>query len=394
MGPASPSAATAGGEVAGRGWALYRPFLGLFGSIFASYLALAAFLPALPVWSRDALGIGGFWIGVAVTATAAAAFLTRPVAGALAERAGYRRTMVAGAILVALGSAGFLLPLPLPLAAVIALRLVQGVGEGAVFTAGAVWIVRRVPAERRGRLVGLYGLAMWSGITLGAIAGAALMQAVGVSAVWLFATAAPLVGGLGCLGVAAPPPVAQARRIVFLPRAAFGPGASLALAAAGFAALAAFAVLHLEARGVAGGVLALNAFSAAYVLVRLVLGDLPDRLGPRRVAVACAVVEAVGLAVVATAASLPAAVVGGLVMGAGFSLLYPALALIAIAGAPADQQGAALGAYTSFWDIGLGLSGPLLGAVAAAGGYPAAYWTAVGFALLAALTATGARLSR
>jgi len=59
-------------------------------------------------------------------------------------------------------------------------------------------------------------------------------------------------------------------------------------------------------------------------------------------------VEAVGLLIVAMAPDLPVVILGGLVMGAGLSLLFPSLALIVINRTDKSQQGAALGAFTSF----------------------------------------------
>ncbi len=58
--------------------------------------------------------------------------------------------------------------------------------------------------------------------------------------------------------------------------------------------------------------------------------------------------EAVGLLIVAMAPDLPVVILGGLVMGAGLSLLFPSLALIVINRTDKSQQGAALGAFTSF----------------------------------------------
>ena len=53
-----------------------------------------------------------------------------------------------------------------------------------------------------------------------------------------------------------------------------------------------------------------GAFATMVVLTRLVGGDLPDRVGPARVAIGAALVEAVGLATIAVAHSLPVALAG------------------------------------------------------------------------------------
>jgi len=168
-------------------------------------------------------------------------------------------------------------------------------------------------------------------------------------------------------------------------RPALLPGVALALAAAGYAGLAAFVVLLLRARGIHSGVFVLSGYSAVYAGTRLFIGHLPDQLGPRRVAAWSGIGEAVGLLIIAMAPNLPVAVLGGLVMGVGFSLLHPSLALMVMNLTDKSKQGAAIGAYTSFWDLGLGVWGPVTGVVATTFGYPAVF--IVGAACAASATA-------
>ncbi len=372
-----------GASVAPAFQAALPDYVGLCGCLFLCFLALGAYLPVLPLLSKDTLSAGDFTIGLIVTVTAAAAFVTRPIAGNLAERLNYRRVMIGGALLIATGSAFMFAPLSVP--ALVAIRLVHGIGEGAVFTAGAIWIIRLAPENRHGRIIGIYGLSMWSGTTLGALLGAVLQNSVSFSAVWVLAVILPILGALITARVFAPGHGHREQQLFVFPRSVIAPGTSLALAAAGYSGLAAFVVLHLESRGIAGGVAALNAFGATYVVVRLVFGDLPDRVGPKKVAILSACGEAVGLLIVALAPGFWIAVAGGLIMGAGFSLLYPSLVLIALRNTEPERQGAALGAVTSFWDIGLGLSGPLLGLVAHGFGYAMVFGTAMIFAIAAAV---------
>ena len=103
----------------------------------------------------------------------------------------------------------------------------------------------------------------------------------------------------------------------------------------------------------------------------------------------------VGLALIAAAHSLPVAIAGALVMGTGFSLLYPSLALMVVESVDEDRRGSALGAFTAFFDVGFGLGAPLVGAIAAVSTYAAGFWVAAAFAGAGALlTAAGARAAR
>jgi hypothetical protein len=77
--------------------------------------------------------------------------------------------------------------------------------------------------------------------------------------------------------------------------------------------------------------------------------------------------------VVAAATTSSTALAGAAITGASLSLVWPSLALVVMNRARSGAQGAALGAYSSFWDLGIGLAGPLTGALAAWAGYPAVF---------------------
>ncbi|MER5424797.1 MFS transporter [Streptosporangium roseum] len=344
---------------------------GIFGGLFCGYLGLTAAIPVLPGFVRDSFGATDVAVGMVVMATALTALLVRPVSGHLADRYGHRLVMRLGALIVAVGGALYFLPLGLT--GLIGVRLLLGVGEASLFTAGAVWVVSLAPHHRRGQLIGLYGVSMWGGISVGTFLGAMLLP-LGYGAVWGFSVAAALIG-LALISSAPVPPRTEqpSGGHALLVRPALLPGAALALASAGYAGLAAFVVLHLQARGIDSGVVVLSCFSAVYAGTRLFIGHLPDRLGPRRVATWSGVGEAAGLLIIALAPNLTVAVIGSLVMGAGFSLLHPSLALMVMNLTEASKQGAAIGAYTSFWDLGLSVWGPVIGAVATGFGYPAVF---------------------
>src|SRR5207237_2403184 len=114
-----------------------------------------------------------------------------------------------------------------------------------------------------------------------------------------------------------------------------------------------------------------TAFAVAVFASRVAFSRLPDRVGARRTATTAGLLEAIGLAVIAVAKSLVAALVGAVVVGVGFSMLFPSLALMVVGRVGDDRRGSALGAFTAFFDIGVGLGGPLAGATAALAGYPA-----------------------
>jgi MFS family permease len=367
----------------------YRPgvaFAGVFAVTFSALVAVGAVLPVLPRYVHGPLGAGNVAVGVVIGAYAITGLLLRPLAGRLADRRGRKPAVLLGALGVA--ASGFLYLLPLGVGGLIVARLVLGAGEGTVFTAGSAWIVDLAPPGRRGRVIGLYGLAVWAGLSVGPLLGELLLHASGYTLVWLFAGAAPLVGALVALRLPDPfhaRPHPEEHHPLIAPEAV-RPGAALALASLGYATVAAFVVLHLEARGVGHGATVFGAFAATIVLTRLIGGDLPDRLGPARVAVAAALGEAVGLVLIGLAHSLAAALVGAVAMGAAFSLLYPSLSLIVVERIPETRRGAALGTFTAFFDAGVGLGAPLAGIAAVLTDYEGAFLFAAIVAVVSATT--------
>lgn len=363
---------------------------GVFLAALLAFLAIGAALPVLPAYVRGPLHSGDLAVGVVVGAFAITAVVCRPLAGRQADARGRRIVLVAGSLAMALGGALYLLANSV--AALIAARLVVGAGEGAVYTAGATWAVDLAPDDRRGLALGLFGLAVWGGLSLGPLAGELLRSGVGYDAVWIMTALLPLAGAAIAVRLPEPPRAPDAGApgpLAFFPRAAHRPGVALALANVGYAALAGFVVLHLRARGIGGGATVFTAFAVAVFASRLALSRVPDRAGARRTATAAGLLEALGLAIIAIAGSLAVALAGAVVVGVGFSMLFPSLALMVVGEVGDERRGSALGAFTAFFDIGVGLGAPIAGATASLAGYPAVFVLAAAAALCtAALAAT------
>ncbi len=358
-------------------------FAGVFAHTFCGLVAVGAVLPVLPIYVRDVLGEGDVAVGVVIGSYAVSGLLLRPIAGRLADTRGRKATAIAGSLLLSAG--GFLYLPSLGLAGLIVARLVLGAGEGAVYTAGSAWIVDLAPPERRGRVLGLYGLAVWGGLSVGPLLGSLVHNVAGYDEVWLLAALLPLVGALVALALDDPfRPLAHAQPHPLVAPEAVRPGIAVGLAAIGYATVASFVVLLLEGRGVDDGPIVFAAFAGAIVVARLFLGNLPDRAGPARVAIGAVLAEAAGLLTVGFAHQLWVALLGGVAMGVGFSLLNPSLMLIVVDQVSAGARGAALGTFTAFFDAGVGVGAPIAGAAAALTSYEGAFVLATAFALASA----------
>lgn len=368
-------------------------FAALFTLTMLTMLSVGSTLPILPRYVQGPIGAGDVAVGIVTGAFAITGLASRPLAGAIADGRGRRPVVISGALVMAFASALFFIPAGVP--GLVAARLLLGAGEGMVYTAGAAWIVDIAPLERRGRIIGLYGLAIWSGLSLGAPAGELLLRAGSYELVWAFAISTPLIAALIASRLPGPPQaLRRSRRLVtaLWARESFAPGAALALATFGYAALAGFVVLHLDERGIGHGAEVFTAFAASVVAARLLAGNLPDRLGASRCAAGAAAIEAAGLLAVGLASSPASALAGAIAMGLAFSTIFPSLALLVINRVGEDRRGVAMGTFTACFDIGVGLGAPIAGAAAALGGYSLSFYVAAGFAVVA--MAVAVRLGR
>jgi MFS family permease len=97
-------------------------------------------------------------------------------------------------------------------------------------------------------------------------------------------------------------------------------------------------------------------------------GHLPDRIGGAKVASACMLVEAAGLAIIWRAPGFSTALAGVTLTGLGYSLVFPGLGVEAIHLTPPQSRGVTMGTYTAFLDLALGIASPALGLIAATAG--------------------------
>jgi MFS family permease len=349
---------------------LTRAFAFVWLATFGSLLAVGMLLPVLPVYARGPLDVGDLGVGVAVAAASPTALLLQPIAGRLGDRRGRRPLVVVGCVLLALSIVCYI-PTD-SLTAIVALRLVGGVGEALLFVGSATIVNDLAPPSRRGEAVSLYSLAVWGGLAAGPLLGELILRDDNYDAVWLVAAGAALLAAVAATGVreTRPSGVAPAPgRQPLVHRAALLPGLVLVLSMIGFAGMAAFAPLYARELGLsgAGAVFALNA--AIVIGIRLVGRRIPDRFGSRRTATAAMALAASGFGVIALVHSPAGLFAGTAVLATGQALIFPALMMLVVSRAPAAQRSSAVGSFTAAADLGYAVGAISLGAVASAAGY-------------------------
>jgi MFS family permease len=350
-------------------------------------------MPVLPLHVHAGLGLSTFVVGLVAGSQFAASLISRPLAGRHADRRGAKHAVIAG--LVAAAAAGVLYLLSLqfvsrPATSVTILllgRALLGVGESFVITGAQTWGLVLGGPKNTGKVIAWAGTAMWSAFALGAPAGTMLYESFGFAAIALATTVVPLATLLLVARLPATVPTSRARSGLAKVVAAVAlPGLGLALSSAGFGAMTAFASLLFAARGWTVWP-AFTVFAGVFILARVFFGHAADKVGGAKIALICVLIEAAGQALIWLAPWSALALLGAALTGFGWSLVYPGFGIVAVRRAPPEQQGFAMGAYTAFLDLALGVVSPALGLIAGGAGLNAVFLTSAILVLCAAVIA-------
>ncbi len=361
---------------------------------FIGYLNIGIPLAVLPGYVHSDLGFGAVAAGLVISVQYLATLLSRPYSSKIIDNRGAKKAVIYG--LAGCGLSGVFMLVSawlqsVPLLSLICLfvgRLVLGSAESLVGSGSIGWGIGRVGAPNTAKVISWNGIASYGALAVGAPLGVLLVQQFGL---WSMGVSIMLLSGLG-LALAwpkQPSPIVHGERMPFLhvlgkvtPH-----GTGLALGGIGFGTIATFITLYYASHSWPNAVLCLSLFGACFIGARLLFGNLINRLGGFRVAIACLLVETLGLLLLWVAPNPGLALAGAALTGFGFSLVFPALGVEAVNLVPASNRGAAVGAYSLFIDLSLGITGPVAGAIASGFGFASIF-------LFAALTAlTGLMLS-
>jgi len=344
------------------------------GTAFNLFIQLPAFL-------HD-LGADEVRIGLLFGLTSAAAIAARPPLGRAMDLRGRRDVILVGGamnVVVCLAYLGIHGLGP----GIYAVRMLHGLAEAILFSAFFTQAADLVPAARRTEGLALFGVSGVLPISLGGVLGDWILERAGFPT--LFGSAAALAG----LSLALSIPLRDAR-----PLAASGAPARRGFVAAllqrdllplwalggvfatALAGVWNFLKLHVDATGVGSVGLFSSAYSLTAVALRLGLGWLPERVGPKRILLPALVTQAAGILLLGRAGSAGALAVAGLLCGLGHGFTFPILSGLVVTRARDSERGAALSLFTALFDAGVLVGGPLFGAVIEAAGYRAMYGAA------------------
>ncbi|MCA1295805.1 MFS transporter [Paenibacillus sp. alder61] len=142
-------------------------------AIFADMLMYGIIVPFLPLHA-ESLGASQSEIGLLFASYAIALFIATPFVGALADRLGRKKMLVAG--LIVLSATTLVYAFSSSFLVLVLARAMQGVAAAAPWTAGLSLLAEVFPANERGRAMGIAMSGQAGGILLGPPAGGWLYE--------------------------------------------------------------------------------------------------------------------------------------------------------------------------------------------------------------------------
>jgi MFS family permease len=345
-------------------------------AVLVGFLVIGAALPVLPLHVHDGLGFGPVMVGVVAGCQFAASLVARIWSGRAADTQGPKWAVIAGLAgasisgLLCLFSLCFLSAPRISIGVLLAGRAVLGGAESFIITGATTWGLARVGTHNAGKVIAWMGTAMFAALAVGAPLGTALYEKGGFGAVSSAAALAPLVTLIMIAPLRPETPAHKSGpNLLSVAKRIWLPGLGAALSSIGFGAIATFSSLLFAGHGWTPVWLAFSAYAASLIIARVAFGHLPDRLGGARVALWFVLIETAGLVLMWFATGVAVATIGAVLTGFGYALVFPALGVEALRRAPPESRGVAMGAYTACLDIALGVSGPVLGAIASRTGF-------------------------
>jgi MFS family permease len=352
-------------------------------SLFASIFYLTTPIPEYV----DGLGGEAWEVGLVTGAFAVVPLGLRPYVGRWSDRGGRKRLIRVGLVIMALSLAAMAASEEIP--ALLALRIVQGIGISMVPTSAMALIAAIVPPSRRGEGVGFFGVAAGAAQMTAPVAGAWFASQWGFGAVFVSAGVIAAAGLLSIQPVAEPPTSEEARNrrgAPLLPRRSLFPSAVFFATTLAFTAVLIFLPLLGRERGLGEVAFFFTVHGAASLIARPLGGRISDRIGRVPVVTFGLISMTVAMLLLASAHSFEAVLVAGFFSGAGLGSTQTGLFALALDRVPYEQQGGATAVMQLAWDVAGIAAGVGFGVVATIAGVPAVFWSSavvVAFGVLA-----------
>lgn len=359
----------------------YKATTPIILSVFGVYLTIGIALGVLPKFVQNNLGYDSIIVGLVIGLQSLSTLITRAYSGKITDTKGAKKSKMSGVVLAVIAGIVYVLAVSfqfnsgLALGLLLLARVIHGVGESFLVTGALTWGIGLVGHSNSGKVMTWNGIAMYAGIAIGAPLSIWLSKAYGDLPAFLLIILLPFISWVATVKLPSIPVDKDHIRTPFYKviGTISGQGLSLAFSSMAFGCIASFIALFFTEKNWGDASLAFMIFGLCYVLTRVFFASFPDKFGGFKIALISLIIEVAGQLLIWNSGSKTLAIIGCGLTGIGFSLVFPALGVLAIKKVSPQMRGTALGAYVAFVDLSLGLAGPVAGLVAGWFNYQSVY---------------------
>ena len=321
-----------------------------------------------------------------------AAVAGRPIVGWILQKYGVVTALMIGSLAISLPALGYIGLIDHGLHPLMwMLRLVQGFGYGAHFSAAFTLAAELAPTTRRNEAIAMYGASGLTASMIGPYVGESLMRSTGLS---MFFLAMCIVGVIAAIIIArvrlpnvhsslkakTPPfrDMFESKQLRILLAISF-------LLAICYSSPTSFIATVAKARSVQHFSLYFTAWGITGILTRLIGGTWADRLGARQVLIPGFLFYASGLLTIHFSDALPGFIIAGVLCGCAHGISFPAVTSLAYTLAPQRLAGSTMAYVTGVMDAGSAITALLIGSLAQSIGFGIVFPFAASAAMIAFL---------
>jgi len=346
-----------------------RIFTTLFFSLFTAVTGVGIVVPLLPVYALH-LGAGGLYIGLIFGAFSISRSVFLPYFGRLSDRKGRKPFITTG--LIAYAAVSFAFMLSETVGGLITIRFFQGIASAMLMPVCQAYIGDITPPGKEGTLMGLFNVAMFTGLSIGPVLGGLINDRFNLDAAFAAMGLLSVAGffmSLYFLPAVGKENVRRQSRPVITWRALMVDRCIMALFAIrgayaacigiiwGFLPVLAAAELQLTSAHI-GFLVTLGVLVSG--IMQVPMGFLADRFSRRGMVMIGSVVIVAAVVAFYWAHTFHQMLAASLVFGLGGGIAMPAqMALAVAAGSRTKAMGAVMGVLTLAHSIGM-LAGAIL----------------------------------
>ena len=380
-----------------------RTFIVLMGVNFCSALSFYLIMVKITEFAMDTYGVPHSVAGLAITAYVIAALFTRLVFGGKIDEWGVKRALFVGSAVNAACMALYLVPLPF--AALMAVRAVHGFGFAIMSGSAAAGAALVIPRDRYGEGIGYFSMMQALATGIGPFVAILITNLFeGYTAMFAVATVAAVLAlaSLALLRIPAPthhashgeshgggegPHAAERPKRAQLVQWSVVPLASvLFLCYLGYAGILSFVTLCAEERGLVDAVtLYFVVYAIVILITRPPVGLYVDRKGERTIVFWCLASLAAGMVMLAFASNGVLLLASAALVGFGIGATQSITQAIIARDTPPAELGRANSTFFMSMDLGSGVGPVAIGALIPFIGYSGSYLVLAGVAVLAAV---------